>query len=67
MVGSRSAIIAEVKLHGWYNVWPGAVASAVLFNGGKLLISGNVGTHGLETQRRSSADLGLLCTDCVVW
>ena len=58
----------------WADVWPGAVATALLFNVGKAAISWYIGTQGLEFHLRRGgihrcvADMGVLFgADCAVW
>ena len=48
---------AEVE---WAAVWPGASASAPLFNIGKLAISWYIGTHGLESTYGAAASIVLM-------
>jgi membrane protein len=42
------------------DVWPGAVATALLFNAGKLLIGWYIGTQGLESTYGAAAPIVVL-------
>jgi membrane protein len=44
----------------WRDVWPGAVAAAVLFEAGKLAIAGYIGRQGLESTYGAAASLVVL-------
>ena len=44
----------------WSDVWPGAIAAAVLFNVGKLAISWYIGTQGLESTYGAAASIVVL-------
>jgi len=44
----------------WKDVWPGAVATAVLFNVGKLAISWYIGTQGLDSTYGAAASIVVL-------
>jgi membrane protein len=41
----------------WREVWPGALATAVLFNAGKFLIAWYIGSRGLESTYGAAASL----------
>jgi membrane protein len=44
----------------WRDVWPGAIATALLFNAGKLLIGWYIGTQGLESTYGAAASIVVL-------
>jgi membrane protein len=44
----------------WADVWPGAIAAALLFNVGKLAISWYIGTQGLESTYGAAASIVVL-------
>ena len=44
----------------WQDVWPGALAAAVLFEAGKLAISWYIGSQGLESTYGAAASLVVL-------
>jgi membrane protein len=44
----------------WREVWPGALATALLFNGGKAAISWYIGTQGLESTYGAAASIVIL-------
>lgn len=44
----------------WGDVWPGAVATAALFNAGKLAIAWYIGTQGFESTYGAAASLVVL-------
>jgi membrane protein len=41
----------------WREVWPGALATALLFNIGKSAISWHIGTQGLESTYGAAASI----------
>ena len=44
----------------WRDVWPGALASALLFEAGKLAIAWYIGSQGLESTYGAAASLVVL-------
>jgi membrane protein len=49
----------DVPVH-WRDVWPGALASALLFQAGKLAIAWYIGSQGLESTYGAAASLVVL-------